>query len=147
MGTAVTKAAQRQTSRVKLDVANEASKMARPERDQLACTSPKHPKSSFSSQSNKSSQIKSAISTSTSGLENIKTSLQSKENRPQTPRHLEDRLSVLNRYYQDCRDPFGWVMLSRCFVDLWRIDDILRIGGQIIVVNETWSDLLRNAIR
>ena len=52
----------------------------------------------------KSTQVKSAVSTTKSGLDHFKTPLLSKENRSQPPCQPEGRHSVLNRCYQERKE-------------------------------------------
>jgi len=95
-GTAVNKAAERQSS----DAANGAVKRANADHDQSAVSGSKRPKSVVSSESNKSSQVKSTVSSTNSGLKNFKIPLLPKENLPQLPHRRDDRPTVQDRCYQ-----------------------------------------------
>ena len=105
-GTATQNAAHSHVTPEEPDAAVEASKRAKPDNGQPdnACSSAKRPKMTTSPQPVKSAQVKSAVSTTKSGLDHFKTPLLSKENRSLPSSQSEDRHSVMSRCYQQRKE-------------------------------------------
>jgi len=82
-------------------------KRSNPEREQSTLTSPKCRKTTSTIQSKKTPQAKSSVSTQKSGLENFKTPLLPKENRPVPPRQHDDRPMAQDRHYRDRKENFA----------------------------------------
>jgi len=118
-----------------------AEKRSNREREQSTLTSPKCRKTTSTIQSKKTPQAKSSVSTQKSGLENFKTPLLPKENRPVPPRQHDDRPMAQDRHYRDRKENFARRLLTKTtsggFVLLQRVVDTPLIGDHSVTVSET----------